>query len=369
MYCLGLTSNFHQYIILSTFDACLWLNKLNFTGRLIYFDYQQRECILDYPQLSNINESSSFSTNFTRFPSFYRSTLSFRDSSKPSNSSLLSNKTNILNSCSDIINPHDEYFSYSYFNSHLSQLSSRPLFDSLNLIIRILTSNILNCKTHRLKQIKKKLIHSNYPDVNIFSTRKASSNHFDKQIELIGRYSTVNNTYRSCYENENKDVFLTKQRLSSKIYYITGIIDEPFIMLRKRNTSYGKTNQLDLKDIQSRVFDLYELEGFCVDLAAKVCSLLKIRCKFRIKEDGGFGSKNESTGIWNGKNNYNLIYIILKPILGMVADIVSRKADMAIAPLTISQKRMEVVDFSKPFMNLGELIRKEILFFLLSVCF
>jgi hypothetical protein len=38
----------------------------------------------------------------------------------------------------------------------------------------------------------------------------------------------------------------------------------------------------------------------------------------------------------------------------MVGEIVSRKADMAIAPLTISQKRMEVVDFSKPFMNLGE---------------
>jgi hypothetical protein len=44
-------------------------------------------------------------------------------------------------------------------------------------------------------------------------------------------------------------------------------------------------------------------------------------------------------------------------ILGMVGDIVSRKADMAIAPLTISQQRMEVVEFSKPFMNLGELSR------------
>ena len=40
--------------------------------------------------------------------------------------------------------------------------------------------------------------------------------------------------------------------------------------------------------------------------------------------------------------------------LGMVGEIVSRQADMAVAPLTISQKRMEVVDFSKPFMNLGE---------------
>ena len=39
--------------------------------------------------------------------------------------------------------------------------------------------------------------------------------------------------------------------------------------------------------------------------------------------------------------------------IGMVGEIVSRTADLAIAPLTISQKRMEVVDFSKPFMNLG----------------
>lgn len=40
----------------------------------------------------------------------------------------------------------------------------------------------------------------------------------------------------------------------------------------------------------------------------------------------------------------------------MVGEIVSRKADMAIAPLTISQIRMEAVDFSKPFMNLGKFI-------------
>ncbi len=38
---------------------------------------------------------------------------------------------------------------------------------------------------------------------------------------------------------------------------------------------------------------------------------------------------------------------------GMIGEIISQTADMAIAPLTISQKRMEVVDFSKPFMNLG----------------
>lgn len=50
--------------------------------------------------------------------------------------------------------------------------------------------------------------------------------------------------------------------------------------------------------------------------------------------------------------------------VGMVGDIVSRKADMAIAPLTISQVRMEAVDFSKPFMNLGKLFTKKCCLFL-----
>lgn len=46
----------------------------------------------------------------------------------------------------------------------------------------------------------------------------------------------------------------------------------------------------------------------------------------------------------------------------MVGEVVSGLADMAIAPLTISQKRMEVVDFSKPFMNLGISIMVEVSF-------
>lgn len=46
-------------------------------------------------------------------------------------------------------------------------------------------------------------------------------------------------------------------------------------------------------------------------------------------------------------------YSICMLCVGMVGEIVSQRADMAIAPLTISQIRMEAVDFSKPFMNLG----------------
>jgi hypothetical protein len=74
-------------------------------------------------------------------------------------------------------------------------------------------------------------------------------------------------------------------------------------MLRKRTALDGKYNhpQADLKELRGYVFNFDELEGFCVDLAEKVCSILNITCKFRIVQDGAFGSKNVTTGIWNGE--------------------------------------------------------------------
>ncbi|CAF0775474.1 unnamed protein product [Rotaria sordida] len=352
---MGLTSDSYQYIIVSTFDVCLWMNKFNFTGQLIYFDYQQDDCTLDFQSSQNTYENSLSSTKSIHYKSYYRTTLSFRNNPSSSkslnstelivkNSSLLLNDTNInLNLCHNKINSDDKYFSYSYFNSQLPesvQIYSRTLFDALNLIIRIVISNIVDCKTYRLKQTKKiKLNHCNFPYVNIFSIQKSLLNQFKKPIQLIGRYSTINNDYQSCYIDKNKDLSLTDKSLSSKIYYVTSLFEEPFLMLRKGTVLYTKYSQpqANLKELQGRIFDFHELEGYCVDLAEKVCSMLNITCQFRIVQDGRFGSKNKSTGIWDG----------------MIGDIVSRKADMAIAPLTISQIRMEVVDFSKPFMNLG----------------
>jgi len=294
------------------------MNKLNFTGQLIYFDYQQRDCNFDYQQPLNTDEYLPSSTDSKHYATYYRSTLSFRqdsDSDKSlnstesskTNSSLLSNHTNIsLNLCENKINTNDEYFSFGYFNSLLSnstQLYSRPLFDSLNLIIRILTSNIIDCKTYRLQKLQNKSIHCNFADVNVFSTRKSSSNQFKKQIELIGRSSTINNVYQSCQIDKHKDLSSIEKSLSPKIYYITSLFDEPFLMLRKRTNLQVEYNQsqTDLIQLRGQIFNFDQLEGFCVDLAAKVCSVLNITCQFRIVEDGGFGSKNASTGIWNGK--------------------------------------------------------------------
>lgn len=293
------------------------MNKLNFIGQLIYFDYQQNDCIFDDHVLSKRNEDSSWTTNFKRSPLYYQSKLSFRsdiDLSKSFNSSknsltnfslLLNNFNRTINSCYNKITKNFEYFSFSLLNSQLSkssQLYSHSLYNTLNFLIRILLSNTLNCKTYRLKPIKKKTNSCQYSDVNIYSTRKSLSNQYKKQIQLIGRYSILTKHYQSCYTDKSKDVLANEKSLSPRIYYITSLFDEPFLMLRKGTDLYEKYDhpQANMKELRGRIFNLNELEGYCVDLAEKVCSILNITCQFRIVKDGNFGSKNFSTGIWNG---------------------------------------------------------------------
>ena len=92
-------------------------------------------------------------------------------------------------------------------------------------------------------------------------------------------------------------------------------------------------------------FTFDQLYGYCVDLARLICEKkLEIPCKFRIVKDNAFGNKPANDQSWNG----------------MIGELVRHEADLAIAPLTITSQRESVVDFSKPWMNLGIsiLIRK-----------
>lgn len=332
---LGLTSDLYAYVILSTFDACLWIQKVNFTGRLIYFDYQQRDCQLDY-RWNNMNRQASraslllpsTSSKSRHHSSYYRSTISFRPDHDPyrlSNStrsfwnngsiSFSSNYLSFLNQTFDtdlIDNPcypklfsSQEYFSYSDFHARLTnsyRLHARSLFDGLNYVLRLFHSNLIDCKTLRFKQTKRKSSVNSYTDVNIYTAKGSVSGSSTKQMLLIGRYSTSTDEYQSCQVDRRQDSSSVDRSSSSRVYYITSLFDEPFLMLRKRtplHMNYSQ-NQLDLKQLRGQVLDFHEVEGFCVDLAEKVCSILKITCKFRIVQDGAFGSKNATTGIWNG---------------------------------------------------------------------
>ncbi|CAH4035980.1 unnamed protein product [Pieris brassicae] len=78
-------------------------------------------------------------------------------------------------------------------------------------------------------------------------------------------------------------------------------------------------------------------EGFCIDLLARVAARAGFDYRLRLVPDNMYGAWDPDTGQWNG----------------IVRELIDRKADIAVASMTISYAREVVIDFTKPFMNLG----------------
>ncbi|XP_045024647.1 glutamate receptor ionotropic, kainate 2 isoform X3 [Daphnia magna] len=77
--------------------------------------------------------------------------------------------------------------------------------------------------------------------------------------------------------------------------------------------------------------------GFSMELLEEIARLSKFSYIVDINPDGAYGVKNPVTGEWNG----------------VVKQLMSHKADLAIGSMTINYARESVIDFTKPFMNLG----------------
>ncbi|XP_029027542.1 glutamate receptor 4a isoform X2 [Betta splendens] len=122
-------------------------------------------------------------------------------------------------------------------------------------------------------------------------------------------------------QNEN-GLFNESSTMENRTVVVTTIMEFPYVMLKK-NAGLFEGNE--------------QYEGYCVDLAAEIAKHLGIKYKISIVSDGRYGSRDTETKIWNG----------------MVGELVYGKAEIAVAPLTITLVREEVIDFSKPFMSLG----------------
>ncbi|OCT96977.1 hypothetical protein XELAEV_18009196mg, partial [Xenopus laevis] len=110
--------------------------------------------------------------------------------------------------------------------------------------------------------------------------------------------------------------------LENKTVVVTTILESPYVMFKKNADQFEGNDRY---------------EGYCVDLAAEIARHCGFKYKLTIVADGKYGARDAETKIWNG----------------MVGELVYGKADIAIAPLTITLVREEVIDFSKPFMSLG----------------
>ncbi|XP_056139857.1 glutamate receptor 4a isoform X2 [Lampris incognitus] len=122
-------------------------------------------------------------------------------------------------------------------------------------------------------------------------------------------------------QNENS-LSNDSSAMENRTVVVTTIMEGPYVMLKKNWEMYEGNDQY---------------EGYCVDLASEIAKHIGIKYKISIVPDGKYGARDPETKIWNG----------------MVGELVYGKAEIAVAPLTITLVREEVIDFSKPFMSLG----------------
>ncbi|XP_032308070.1 glutamate receptor ionotropic, kainate 2 isoform X3 [Drosophila ananassae] len=77
--------------------------------------------------------------------------------------------------------------------------------------------------------------------------------------------------------------------------------------------------------------------GFCVDILETISHEVGFDYILDLVPDRKYGAKDANTGEWNG----------------MVSQLMKNKADLAVGSMTITYARESVIDFTKPFMNLG----------------
>ncbi|CAD7092223.1 unnamed protein product [Hermetia illucens] len=113
-----------------------------------------------------------------------------------------------------------------------------------------------------------------------------------------------------------------EENLRNKTLVVTTILSAPYCM---RKDSSDKLSGND------------QFEGYAIDLIHEISRILGFSYTFRLVPDGRYGSYNKQIGEWDG----------------MVRELLEQRADLAIADLTITFDREQVVDFTMPFMNLG----------------
>nr|XP_015833586.1 PREDICTED: glutamate receptor ionotropic, kainate 2 isoform X6 [Tribolium castaneum] len=97
--------------------------------------------------------------------------------------------------------------------------------------------------------------------------------------------------------------------------------EQPYVMLRTQTNVVGNERY----------------EGFCIDLLKEIASMVGFEYRIELVPDSKYGVIDLETGEWNG----------------IVRQLMDKKADLAVGSMTINYARESVIDFTKPFMNLG----------------
>ncbi|OQR70578.1 glutamate-like [Tropilaelaps mercedesae] len=126
---------------------------------------------------------------------------------------------------------------------------------------------------------------------------------------------------------------------------VATLAERPFVWTRKVNSSV----ECSLSEIPCPWYnhsadiareEAFCCSGYCMDLLQFLATKLNFTYDLYLVEDGQYGNldfNSEGRRIWTG----------------LIGDLVRKKADMVVAPLTITPERSMEVDFTKPFKYQG----------------
>ncbi|KAK1168091.1 hypothetical protein AOXY_G10947 [Acipenser oxyrinchus oxyrinchus] len=141
----------------------------------------------------------------------------------------------------------------------------------------------------------------------------------EEGMEKIGIWNS-NGGLNLTDSNKEKTTNITDS-MANRTLIVTTILEDPYVMYKKSDKPlYGNDR----------------FEGYCLDLLKELSNILGFTYEVKLVSDGKYGAQNDK-GEWNG----------------MVRELIDHKADLAVAPLTITYVREKMIDFSKPFLTLG----------------
>ncbi|CAG5114540.1 unnamed protein product, partial [Candidula unifasciata] len=152
---------------------------------------------------------------------------------------------------------------------------------------------------------------------------------YSVDVQAVTMYrgiTTVGTWHNDNFEAHGEEQVLDKanRTIDNRTRIVTSIDEEPYLQ--------SSTEAVDGVPLVG----YHRFFGYCSDLAEMVSRNVGYEYHIRFVLDGEYGRKQDD-GTWNG----------------VIGELIKHEADIAIAPLTITSDREKVLDFTKPFMNLG----------------
>jgi len=169
---------------------------------------------------------------------------------------------------------------------------------------------------------------------------------------VIGQYAYIYSTHQMQLHLHVNEIIWPGYQLTKPLGYVrpthirvVTLEEEPFIWAKEIDEtqvcleSQIPCTKFDNQTGQNRMYCCY---GYCMDVLKELANRLNFTYTLYQVSDGTYGNFEHVNGI-----NYP------KQWTGLVGELISKKADMIVAPLTINQERSLFIEFSNPFKYQG----------------